>query len=218
MAALASMARIALLAVMVIALDVAWWMAPEPADVAVWPRMAAADRCTLTVHEPRRDPVAGASGAHALRIAFACAQEPQRGQVTSAPRTIRGTAVLIGDQHVEGGAYALSGARVGLIAFPTVLDPDSAIARECRAAIESLLSGETLLDGDPRWRPAETGEPLLAGPDSRVYAIRHGAWWREETDGSWSRIADRASAAARRDARLEPLERTMTERQLREGR
>jgi hypothetical protein len=218
MAPLAPMARIALLAVMVIALDAAWWIGPEPCAAPVWPRSAITAHCTLTVHEPRRDPVADASGAHTLRLAFACAPSSARGEAPTAPRVIRGTAVVIGDPQVDGGAYALSGARVGMIAFPTVLDSGSADARGCRAAIESLLSGTTLLDGDARWRPGPPGDPLLAGPDSRVYALRNGVWWREETDGSWSRLAARDSAAARRDARLAPLERTMAERQLRDGR
>jgi hypothetical protein len=212
------MARIALLAVMVLALDAAWWVSPRHGVSAAWPRIAATARCMLTIHEPRQDAATGASAARALRLAFACAPAQARTHDQAAPRTIRGTAVVIGDPQVDGGPYALSGARVALIAFPTVLDPGSDDARECRIAVESLLSGTALDDGDARWRPAPPADPLLAGPDSRVYALRDGAWWREETDGSWSRIADQGSAAARRDARLAPLERTVAERQPREGR
>lgn len=218
MTAYASMARVAMFAVMALAMDAAWWIAPQPVAIAAWPRAADAARCTITVHEPRRDPAADAWGAHTLRLAFACTPARAHTEGPGSPLTIRGTAVVIGDPQVESGTYALSGARVGLIAFPTVLDADSAAARECRVAVESLLTGTTLTDGDPRWRSAPSGDPLLAGPDSRVYALRDGTWWREETDGSWVRLAERASAAARRDARLAPLERTMTERQLREGR
>ena len=141
-----------------------------------------------------------------------------RGTEEPLTRAIRGTAVVIGDPQAGAGEFAMSGARVGLIAFPTVLDPDSADARECRSAIESALTGSALFDSDPRYRASATAEPLLAGPDARVYALRGGAWWREETDGSWTRLADQGSAAARRDARLVPLERAMTERQLRDGR
>lgn len=214
------MVRIALLALMVLALDLAWWIAPGPGVVAAWPRTATIGTCALTLHEPRRDPAADASGAHTLRIAFSCdAASPRSAAAgTAAPATLRGTAVILGDPQVEAGTYAMSGARIGLISFPTVLDPDSAGARECRTAIETALAGSTLFDGDPRFRAGRAGEPLLAGPDSRVYAIRAGAWWREETDGSWTRIAPQGSAAARRDARLAPLERTMAERQLRDGR
>jgi hypothetical protein len=217
MSAVAPMARIALLAVMVLALDAAWWIAPDPGECDAWPRTAATPRCMLTIHEPRQDAATDASGARTLRLAFACAPAQARTQ-DQARRTIRGTAVVIGDPLAEGGPYALSGARVALIAFPTVLDPDSDDARECRMAVESLLSGTALGDGDPCWRPAPPADPLLAGPDSRVYSLRDGAWWREETDGSWVRIAEQGSAAARRDARLAPLERTVAERQPRDGR
>lgn len=214
------MVRIALLALIVLALDLAWLLAPGPGVQVAWPRRATFGRCAITLHEPRRDSVSDDSGAHTLRIAFLCALADGRSRGVAAPegRAIRGTAVIIGDPQVDGGAYALSGARVGLLAFPTVLDPDSVEARECRTAIESALSGSTLVDSDPRFRVLGAGETMLAGPDSRVYALRSGAWWREETDGSWTMIAEQGSAAARRDARLAPLERTMTERQLRDGR
>ena len=213
------MVRIALLALMLLALDLAWWLAPGPGVVATWPRTATIGMCALTLHEPRRDPAADESGAHTLRLAFSCEPaSPRPAAGAAAPATLHGTAVIIGDPQVEAGTYAMSGARVGLIAFPTVLEPDSADARECRNAIEAVLAGSTLFDGDPRFRAGRTSEPMLAGPDSRVYALRAGAWWREETDGSWTRIALQGSAAARRDARLAPLERTMTERQLRDGR
>lgn len=211
------MVRVALLALMVLALDLAWMLAPEPGIAAAWPRRAMLGRCAIVLHEPRRDPVADDSGAHTLRIAFVCT--PGDGGARGAgQRAIRGTAVVIGDPQASGGAYALSAARVGLVAFPTVLDPESADARECRSAIELALSGSTLLDSDPSLRALGSRETLLAGPDARVYALRDGAWWREETDGSWSQLAAQGSAAARRDARLAPLERTMTERQLRDGR
>lgn len=212
-----AMVRTALLALMVIALDVAWWLMPEPGLTALWPRTATFGRRSLTLHEPRRDPIADDTGAHTLRIAFSCAGAGRAATGADA-RTLRGTAVVIGDPQVDGGAYAMSGARVALLAFPTVLDPDSADARECRDAVESALSGSTLFDGDRRFRAVLAAETVLAGPDSRTYALRAGAWWREETDGSWTRLAERGSPAARRDPRLAPLERTMTERQLRDGR
>lgn len=214
------MVRIALLALMVLALDLGWLLATAPAAAPSWPRAATVGRCALTLHEPRRDPVADESGAHTLRLAFSCmpAGAQARGTPPPGERTIRGTAVVTGDPRADGGAYALSGTRIGAIAFPTVLEPDADDVRECRTAIESALSGDALLDGDTRFRALWAGEPLLAGPDSRVYALRGGAWWREETDGSWTMVAGRGSAAARRDARLVPLERTMTERQLRDGR
>jgi hypothetical protein len=214
------MVRIALLALIALALDLAWLLAPGPGVQVAWPRRATIGRCAIALHEPRRDPVADDTGAHTLRIAFVCTLADGRPRSVTAPegRAIRGTAVIIGDPQVDGGAYALSGARVGLLAFPTVLDPDSVEARECRTAIESALSGSTLFDCDPRFRALGAGETMLAGPDSRVYALRGGAWWREETDGSWSRLSAQGSAAARRDPRIAPLERTMTERQLRDGR
>jgi len=219
MAPTALMVRTALLALMVIVLDLAWWMAPQPGALPVWPRAAAIGNCRIELHEPRRDALPDASGAHTLRIAFACVLGARsQGLAASDGRALRGTAVVIGHPQVEMGTYALSDARVGLLALPTVLEPDSDEARECRTAIESALSGSTLFDSDPRFRALGTGETLLAGPDSRVYALRAGAWWREETDGSWSQLSARGSAAARRDARLAPLERTMTERQLRDGR
>lgn len=208
------MVRTALLALMVIALDVAWWLMPQPGAAAAWPRVASRPGCTLTLHEPRRDPATDGSAAHTLRIAFSCVPTDGGG----GQRALRGTAVVLGDPLVDGGAYAMSGARVGLIAFPTVLDPDSADARECRIAIESLLSGTALRDGDPRLRPSASSEVMLAGPDSRVYALRGGAWWREEIDGAWTRLAERGSPAARRDPRLVPLERAMADRQPRDGR
>lgn len=214
------MVRIALLALMALALDLAWWIMPEPGAALSWPRVARLGRCSLTLHEPRRDPTADELGAHTLRLAFTCGVRGSGARGTSGPatRVLHGTAVVIGDPQVDRGAYGLSGARVALIAFPTVNDPDSADARECRIALEAVLSGSALVDGDPGFRPAPAMETVLAGADSRVYALRGGAWWREETDGSWSRLADRGSAAARRDPRLAPLERTMTERQLRDGR
>jgi hypothetical protein len=213
------MVRTALLALMAIALNFAWWMAPQPGALFAWPRAATIGNCRIELHEPRRDALADASGAHSLRIAFACVLcARSQGLVVPDGRALRGTAVVTGHPEVEMGTYALSDARVGLLAFPTVLEPDSDEARECRTAIESALSGSTLFEGDPRFRALGAGETLLAGPDSRVYALRAGAWWREETDGSWSQLSARGSAAARRDARLVPLERTMTERQLRDGR
>lgn len=213
------MVRTALLALMAIALNFAWWMAPQPGALLAWPRAATIGNCRIELHEPRRDALADASGAHSLRIAFACVLcARSQGLVVPDGRALRGTAVVTGHPEVEMGTYALSDARVGLLAFPTVLEPDSDEARECRTAIESALSGSTLFEGDPRFRALGAGETLLAGPDSRVYALRAGAWWREETDGSWSQLSARGSAAARRDARLVPLERTMTERQLRDGR
>lgn len=214
------MVRIALLALMVLALDLAWWLAPGPGAVASWPRTAKVGACSLTLYEPRRDPASDASGAHTLRLAFSCETASPRSAAAgdASPTALHGTAVVIGDPQVEAGMYAMSGARIGLISFPTVLDPGSADARECRTAIEAALAGSTLFDRDPRFRAGRAGEPMLAGPDSRVYALRGGAWWREETDGSWTRIAPQGSAAARRDARLAPLERAMAERQLRDGR
>lgn len=214
------MVRIALLALMVIALDLAWWLLPSPGDSVEWPRVAAIGGCSITLHEPRRDPVADNAGEHTLRLAFACSY-PNAGRAragSTAPRTLRGTAVVIGSPDVEAGAYAVSGARVALISLPTSPDPVSDGARECRTAIEAALSGAALHDADPRYRAVPIRETVLAGPDSRVYALRDGAWWREEPDGSWTRIALQGSAAARRDARLAPLERTMAERQLRDGR
>lgn len=214
------MVRIALLALMVLALDLAWWLAPGPDAVASWPRTAKVGACSLTLHEPRRDPAADESGAHTLRLAFSCeAASPRAGAGgAAAPATLRGTAVVIGYPQVEAGTYAMSGARIGLISLPTVLEPGSEDASECRSSIEALLAGSTLFDGDPRFGAGRASEPLLAGPDSRVYALRAGAWWREETDGSWMRIAPQGSAAARRDARLAPLERALAQRQLRDGR
>lgn len=214
------MVRIALLALMALALDLGWLLAPEPRAAPAWPRAVTVGRCKLTLHEPRRDPVAEDAGSHTLRIAFSCTPSDAGTQHAREPssRTIRGTAVVIGDPQADSGAYALSGARTGAIAFPTVLDPDSGDMHECRAAIESALSGSALMDSDPRLCPPGSCETLLAGPDSRVYALRSGTWWREENDGSWSAIAEQGSASARRDARLAPLERTMAERQLRDGR
>ncbi len=214
------MVRIALLALMVLALDMGWLLATEHGAAPSWPRVLTVGRCALTLHEPRRDPVVDDGGAHTLRIVFSCtpADGSASGGSAQGVRTIRGTAVVIGDPQIDGGAYALSGARIGAIALPTVLDPDSAGVPECRTAIESALSGSALMDIDPRLRPVRAGDTLLAGPDSRVYALRGGAWWREEADGSWMMIAEQGSAAARRDARLAPLERTITQRQLRDGR
>lgn len=214
------MVRTALLALMVLALDLAWWLAPGPGHQASWPRTATIGRCEIELHEPRRDPAPDEVGAHTLRIAFGCIAPDHgaRAAGDAATGALRGTAVVIGDPQVDGGAYALSGARVALVAFPTATVADSADARECRTAIEAALSGTALMDGDPRFRARVGGETLMAGPDSRVYALRSGAWWREETDGSWSMLAERGSAAARRDPRLAPLERAMTERQVRDGR
>ena len=212
--------RTALLALMLVALDLGWLLAPAPGTAVTWPRTATFGHCALTLHEPRRDPASDDQGAHTLRLAFACAVRASDAHAPggTAQAALRGTAVVTGQPQADRGAYAMDAARVGAIAFPTVLEPESADARECLAAVEAALSGTALADGDPRFRALPRSETLLAGPDARVYALRGGAWWREETDGSWSRLAERGSSAARRDARLAPLERAMTERQLREGR
>jgi hypothetical protein len=216
------MARLALMAIIALALGAAWRLSAPHDDAVTWPRIARAAGCAIIVSEPRRDQMPGPSGEHTLRIAFLCLPDtarPASGRAAGVqPIALRGTATAAGTPAVERGAYAMSGARAVSVSFPTAPDPDGPAVRECRDGIESLLSGLALRDGDPLLKPMPGAEPLMAGPDSRVYALRDGAWWREEPDGSWSRLAPQGSAAARRDARLAPLERTMAERQLRDGR
>ena len=109
----AVMVRLALLALMVIALDLAWWIMPEPGAAGSWPRTAEVGRCSITLHEPRRDPVANEAGAHTIRLVFACVHREggRDSRSGTGRRTLLGTAVVIGEPLVEAGPYALSGAR-----------------------------------------------------------------------------------------------------------